>query len=336
MLRPGEPVDYGPLSFQPQTWRSNSQSTLLLPWVGSNVVFLTTRGEYDPQVMARWLNVLDQGWELYADLTGQRPNLHKHLNGRATIAAVPGFEYTCGAGCGYVGSTGIELAMFYRWNYPALRRNSNAIPHYVFYEMGRNFYTFGSRHSCFTTGFAVFMRYVCMDTLRCQDDDRRTRQTIEAAEPMIRQSELPFLRMFTNVDGLAEKQPRLKDPVGNAVNPSDQPVTYASAMLRLWRENGGNEWLQRFYRTLRKCPGVSGNTREGALQQCWNWYVAASIGARRDLSLIFVDDWRLPLSPEARKTLRSLNWLDEELTPEKVTQAVKAASPKLFDDQAER
>jgi hypothetical protein len=44
--------------------------------------------------------------------------------------------------------------------------------------MGRNFYTFGDRHSCFTTGFAVFMRCVCMDTLGCHDDDRRTREVI--------------------------------------------------------------------------------------------------------------------------------------------------------------
>jgi hypothetical protein len=65
--------------------------------------------------------------------------------------------------------------------YPALQRDPLAIPHYVFYEMGRNFYTFGDRHSCFVTGFAVFMRYVCMDTLKFHDEDRRTRQTIEEA-----------------------------------------------------------------------------------------------------------------------------------------------------------
>ena len=45
------------------------------------------------------------------------------------------------------------------------------MPHYVFYEMGRNYYTFGDRHSCFITGFAVFMRYVCMDALKCEDTD---------------------------------------------------------------------------------------------------------------------------------------------------------------------
>ena len=32
-----------------------------------------------------------------------------------SVAAVPDFDFTYGAGCGFVGSSGIELAMFYRW-----------------------------------------------------------------------------------------------------------------------------------------------------------------------------------------------------------------------------
>jgi hypothetical protein len=70
------------------------------------------------------------------------------------------------------------------------------MPHYVFYEMGRNFYTFGDRHSCFITGFAVFMRYVCMDALKCEDTDARTRQVIEGIEPLLSASGLSFLDLF--------------------------------------------------------------------------------------------------------------------------------------------
>jgi hypothetical protein len=221
--------------------------------------------------------------------------------------------------------------MFYDWNYPALKRNSNAIPHYVFYEMGRNFYTFGDRHSCFTTGFAVFMRYVCMDTLKCDDDDRATRQVIDEAEALIKRSDLPFLRIFTNADGLGEKEPRLKDVSGRAIEPSDQPVTYASAMLRLWRENGGNDWLRRFFRVLAECPAAPENTLEGAQQQCWDWYLAASLAARRDLSGVFVDDWRMPLAAEARKALTVIDWKEPGLTPARVSQRVKARSANPLD-----
>lgn len=329
-LKPGAPVDYAPLAFQPEVWKAKGQSTMLVPWTGSNVVFLTTPGEYDGRLMARWVQALDGGWALYADLTGRRPEPFKQLEGRATIAAVPDFEFTCGAGCGYLGASGIELAMFYRWNYPALQRDPQAIPHYVFYEMGRNFYTFGDRHSCFTTGFAVFMRYVCMDTLGCHDDDPGTRQVIEQAEAQVKRAGLPFLRMFTNADGLGEKEPRLRNAAGEPIQPSDQPVTYASAMLRLWREHGGNAWLRRFCHELRGCPGAPDSNREGARQQSWNWYLAASVAARRDLSGVFVDDWRLPLLAGARQALAAVNWKQPDLTAAMVDRQVRAAAPDVF------
>jgi hypothetical protein len=317
-LKPGPVIDYAPLAFQPKTWLEKKQSTELTPWEGSNVVFLTMAGDYNARIMTRWVQRLDAGWQLYTDLTEARPRVYKQLRSKTPIAAVPGFEYTCGAGCGYVGSTGIELAMFYKWNYPALLKNPEAMPHYVFYEMGRNFYTFGDRHSCFITGFAVFMRYVCMDTLQCQDEDKRTRDVIEKAELLVKQSDLSFLKMFTNTDGLDEKAPRLKDASGKPLNPSDQPVTYASAMLRLHRENGGNEWLRRFFHALAQCPKASPKERAGALQQSWNWYLAASLAARKDLSPVFVDQWRLPLSPVTRHALSKVDWKEANLTPAKL------------------
>jgi hypothetical protein len=323
VLQPGIPIDYAPLAFQPKVWAEKKQSTQMLPWEGTNIVFLTTPGDYDAKLMARWVQRLDAGWEQYADLTGAKPRPFKQINGKTTIAAVPGFEYTCGAGCGYVGSGGIELAMFYKWNYPALLKNPEAMPHYVFYEMGRNYYTFGDRHSCFITGFAVFMRYVCMDTLQCQDEDKKTRAAIEKAESLFKESGLSFLKTFTNVDGLSEKEPRLKDASGKALNPSDQPVTYASAMLRLYRENSGNDWLRRFFQALAQCPKASPKDRAGALQQSWNWYVSASLAAHKDLSPIFVDEWRLPLAAKTIEALRALDWNNSSLAPSSVAEKVK-------------
>jgi hypothetical protein len=327
-LQPGDPVDYAPLAFQPDTWKEKGTSTLLLPWTGENLVFLSRPGDYDSRLMTSWVRALDGGWQLYAELTGARPQPLKQLNGKATIAAVPGDEYTCGAGCGYVGHSGIELAMFYNWNYPELKRDSNAIPHYVFYEMGRNFYTFGDRHSCFTTGFAVFMRYVCMDALKLHDVDADTRKTIERAESLVKRSDMPFLRMFTPADGLDEKAPRLKDAQGNWVSPSDQPVTYASAMLRLRRQHGGDEWVQRFFRELATCPEAPGATRTGALEQCWSWYLCASVAAKKDLSPVFCDEWHLPLSKTTRDALSQLDWTAPDLRVALIRQEI---TPKWDD-----
>ena len=315
-------VDYGPLAFRPHVWENRHVSTLLSPWIGTNVVFLTTNGAYNIGLMSCWVNRLDQGWALYTELMPEPPRKLKHFDGRATIVAVPDFDFTCGAGCGYVGNTGIELAMFYARDFPAFERNTNSMPHYVFYEMGRNFFTLGDRHSAFTTGFAVFMRYVCMDTLSLEDEDSGTRRTIEDVERLIRKGNMPFLRTFTNMDGLSEKEPRVKDSAGQWVTPSDQPVTYASAMLRLWKENGGNEWLRRCFHSLAQCPPAPGSDREGALAQSWNWLVAASVAAKKDLSPVFVGDWRLPLSEQTRRELAGVNWLSKDLTASAVLEQV--------------
>ncbi len=293
---------------QPESWTRGGFSFELTPWRGKRVVFFTTSPQFDHKLMGIWVSRLDAGWQLYANLTGQLPRSFHQINGKPTIAAVPAYEVTCGAGCGYVGATGIELAMFYDHNYPELKSHPKAMPHYVFYEMGRNFYTFGNRHSCFTTGFAVFMRYVCMDALKCEDLEADTRKTIEAVEPRFAASGLNFLDLFTNTTCKDEKAHRVKDARGNVIIPSDQPVCYASAMLRLRRENGGNVWVKRFFHYLATCPEANPDSEAGALQQGLYWLISASLAARKDLSPIFAEQWHFPMTADQRSIMAGENW----------------------------
>jgi hypothetical protein len=320
-LMPGPRFDYSRYPFQPKSWEERALSLQLVPWAGSNVIFLTTENNLDPGLMGIWVSRLDAGWQLYADLTGRKPTPFKQFEGKVTIAAVPAAELTCGAGCGYVGATGIELAMFYDHNYPELRRHTNAMPHYVFYEMGRNFYTFGDRHSCFITGFAVFMRYVCMDALQCEDTDARTRKVIEDVEPLMAKSGMSFLDLFTTL-GAGEKVNRIKDANGKLVTPSDQPVRYATAMLRLRRENGGEAWVRRFFQELVSCPRFKPENKDGALSQGWYWLLCSSVAAQKDLSPLFAGDWKLPLAQETRAALGQIDWKKAGLTVKEVAATV--------------
>jgi len=321
-LKPGAPFDYSRHAFQPKAWEKRGISLQLIPWTGTNVLFLTTNADLDPDLMAKWVSRLDAGWQLYADLTGRKPNPFRQFEGKVTIAAVPGYDLTCGAGCGYVGATGIELAMFYDHNYPALKTHPEAMPHYVFYEMGRNYYTFGDRHSCFITGFAVFMRYVCMDALRCEDTDARTRKVIESVEPLLATSGLSFLDLFTMATGVGEKVSRIRDANGKRVDPSDQPVRYATAMLRLRRENGGDAWVKRFFHALASAPTSKPDTKDGALNQGWYWLLCANVAAQKDLSPVFAGEWRLPISEATRTALGKIDWKKEGLTLKEVAAAV--------------
>jgi hypothetical protein len=317
-FKPGEPIDYKKYAFKPQRWAQTKKSTMLYPWVGKEVVFLTTTSDLDSKVMKQWVDRLDGGWGIYANLVGRRPRAHKHMDGKVTIGAVPDGSYSCGVGCGFIGATGIELGKFYREDYPKLVKQPQAFPHYAFYEMGRNYYVFGKRHDLFVTGFAVFMRYVCMDALKCEDYDAKTRKTIEACEALYAESDIPFMKAFTNVASKqGEKGNRLK------IHPSDQPVMYTTAMLKLRKDYGGDAWCKKFFAALHQCPEVDAKTLEGATKQCLNWLVSASIGAGKDLSLVFVDRWRMPLTKDARAALAKIDWTDEKLDPAKVIQSLK-------------
>ena len=110
----------------------------LVPWQGEKVVVLTDpRTARDPDVMTRLVGALDRAYGYYADTTGRTPALNKSLNGRDTVAEVP---HTCGAGCGYLGSTGIEVQTYYFESmYREVAQNDrySQIP---FYELGRNFW----------------------------------------------------------------------------------------------------------------------------------------------------------------------------------------------------
>jgi hypothetical protein len=323
--RPGEPIDYQP--FFPEKWAEKKQSTRMIPWEGERVVLLTTGTNFDPKTITVFLDRFDAGWKLYADLIGRQPAPNRQHKGKPTIAAVPDWSYTCGMGCGYSGATGIEVGGFYSGDYELVGRRPEAFPHYYFYEMGRNYYLFGNQMNSFGTGFAVFMRYVCMDTLECRDPDGRTRESIEKAESLLKATGLDFLEAFTMSAGMGEKVNRL-----NNLNPSDQPVLYASVMLKLRRDYGGDEWVKRFFHSLATCPNAgSDNSQESGRAQGLNWLIAASCAAKQDLSELFVDRWRLPLGPRSRAAFARTDWKASDLSPGKIIEILPADElPKGF------
>lgn len=311
-LEPGKPIDYKPLAFYPDRWEKQGVDFAMTPWRGENVVFLTTSPDFDHDVMGGLLKTLDHGWGHYGELTGAAPTPTRVVDGLPVLAAVPNWKLTCGYGCGYVGGTGIELSAFYQSDYVNITKDPKAVPDYYFYEMGRNYYTFGDKHSLFVTGFAVFMRYVCLDELGLKSG-QPTRRIIESAESIYTESDLAFLPTFTNHAGLSEKQNRLTGTDGKPIGPTDQPVMYASAMLRLRRDNGGDAWVSRFFRQLATCPVVKPNDEATASRQTLNWFAAASCAARQDLSPVFVDEWRMPLSEGQREALTTVAWDDPEI-----------------------
>jgi hypothetical protein len=318
LIEPGPLVEYVP--FDPAAWATGGFSTQFYPWKGQEIAFLTITDDLDPVLMTQFVGNLDGGWALYKDFTGRTPSPFKMVDGLPTIAAIHINAPNCGAGCGFIGATGIQAGGFYETVYPALSARPNQVPHLYFYEMGRNFYTFGDKHESFITGFAVFMRYVCIDKLGVYDAEPNERTKINNAINAYKSGNYTFLRTFTNGYGLTEKMERVPG--------CDQPVMYASMMLKLWKQFG-DEWLRKFFRGIMTCPGGSSGTEEGARKNALALFASASCAAGQDLSSIFVDEWRMILSTQERAYLNGVNWSSPTLTAGAVVQGMLSSAPPV-------
>ncbi|MFK7821611.1 MAG: family 20 glycosylhydrolase [Planctomycetaceae bacterium] len=316
-----KPANYQRLAFYPKRWRKANIDFEMLAWEGRNVVLLTKKGGYDAKVLTAFVKRLDDAWQVYSELIGSQPRRFKQINGKPTICAIPRNDLSCGYGCGFVGATGIEASAFYSIDLPEFQKRPDGFQHYYFYEMGRNFFVFGDRHSLFTTGYAVFMRYVCMDQLNCFDRDARTRKTIEGCEEIYAESDIRFFDAFTNL-GSGEKSNRLKNAKGRVISPSDQPVMYATAMLKLRRDYGGDAWVKKFFHKMRESKSQRATDTESAKTQVYNWLVCASHAAGRDLTPVFADRWRMPFTKDQRRLMQSVDFTAENASVVKLVNAL--------------
>lgn len=320
-FEPDSSIDYTPLAFFPERWRSRKIGATMHVYRGSHVVFLclVSRGPYDPAVMSYLVSRLDAGWKgalrvVACPSPAPRTPAHVVAGSAALVAAVPDPALTCGYGCGYTGCAGVEVAGFYDRDYPALLEEARggsplrSFPHYYYYEFGRNFCVFGPKHSSFGTGFAVLLRYFLMDLVGATDPDAPVRERIEQCEELYAEAATScgrrhdFVGTMTRTSNSAEKADRIPGHV-----PSDQPCMYASAQLRLLRKSGTEEWLRKFFAALRTVPHIEEDSATPEVQ-CDIWFVCASAAAGRLLEEEFVKRWRFHVAAGRLDSLRTIDW----------------------------
>jgi len=136
-------------------------------WLGSSTAWLTLRSDRDPNTMAKIVTASDGAYRIYKAITGREPVPSKVFDGRSILAEVPD-GLTCGAGCGYLGSTGIELSsLHFDTLYNGVTQR-NEYDQAMFYEFGRNFWFYGNQLGVidsFVTGFAIANRFIAIDRL---------------------------------------------------------------------------------------------------------------------------------------------------------------------------
>jgi hypothetical protein len=275
----------------------------LTPWEGKHLVFLTQRTDLDPSVMQRVLAVYDAGYELYMAATGREPapNPLRQVHHKNTVAEV---DKTCGAGCGQVGSSGIELSHdAFKYLYAAAGRGH--VDHLVLYELGRNFWFFqsklefnayvskkpGGRGSgdAMLHGYPILMSTVFLQELKATAeingasfDALREEQVAwfakYAADP--RQT---FWTLFSDYDASL-----VTLPSGNRIGTMN---FFSMMVFHLAQQHGGTGFVLRFWQAMGRMPDIA--SAQDALD---NFYVAASEAAGQDLRADFARVLKVPVS----------------------------------------
>jgi chitodextrinase len=293
--------DYSQINAKPTQYTS-MRNVLhnLQAWEGQHVAVLSRRADASPLVMRAMVKTFDDAYRYYRNTTGHTPGNYFTYNGKLSIADV---DDTCGFACGFLNVTGIEIQRDGSdILYNGVEKN-NQYDHVVFYELGRNFWGFGPKlefkepdnSDAIVTGFAVFMRFQSMEAVG-----------IEPA-PF---GSVPFKEFKTQVQGLVDLY--LADPTLNWENTlkiSRAPNNilnlggtdlFASFLYRLKRDYGGEAFISRLWHEVAKRPAAT--STQGAVD---NFFLATCAAANKNLSTLFINTWRWPISAEAQSLART-------------------------------
>jgi serralysin len=269
----------------------------LYTYEGSYVSILMRNKGLDSVTMFNWVHTMDNCYLYYKSVTGREPakqNGATYLNNRTTIADV---QNTCGAGCGYLGATGIEILNAYTDRMYNFILQDNQYDQEPFYEFGRNFWFYGDQLAYknsdidpVTTGYAVFMRFMAIDATKV------------TPAPF---NSTPFSDFRTAEEGLVDAYvPNINYNWSNTLgagagisNPMGLGATdlVSSFLMRLTRDYGGDAFVHKFWKAAGSRPAASAT--QDAVD---NFVLAACSAANKNLTSLFITTWRWPVSAQAQ------------------------------------
>lgn len=284
----GCPIEYN--SFQ-------NKRELLYPWKGRNIIMLTQQNNLDTNIMKQWVFSLDNAYDYYKSITNREPNIisDKYFFNLRTIAQV---NSTCGAGCGYLGASGIEyLRSFFNVDYLRIL-NGRGINHIPFYELGRNFWFYEDKveykenSGSIATGFAIFMRYKSIE-------NQPYKFTFESISIDSLKSETKSLYLNLIKDTSCSWQKNIfekKGINGKFYNYSSSDII-ASILFYLSDNYGDSNYLKKFFNLLDSLP--KSNSTQTSID---NFIIASSIAANKNLSCFF-KSMKFPISDNVIRSL---------------------------------
>ena len=266
----------------------DNETIQLYPWEGKKVVVMTVSKNLDPIIMGRILTALDLSYATYNELTNFTPVSAKSYNGKLLIAEIPQNLKNCGAGCGYLGATGIQIYDKYFLKLYEDVKNRNQFDQVLFYELGRNFWDYSNwnqrlafkENDSVVTGFAVLMRFVTMVENDIPISDFNSYTGVQFLETVRKLAQIYLSTpnfAFSNTFAIQK-------------SPGELGTTdlWASVMMDFAKRYGGENFYTEFFKSIQTLPQA--NT---TLEAVKNWETALSKAAKTDVSNEFANTWKM-------------------------------------------
>lgn len=269
----------------------NPNGRQLYPWWGEHIVLLSYENTLNASAMKTWVDTMDFGYEYYLKCTRHTPGISSdnYIDGRICIAATKDLP---AAGIGGLGWTAIWI------NYDNFIAAYNSYLNgeeelLTLYELGRNFWMFGSKITyngdepeC--TGYSVFMRKLISMQFRNED-------TISYPNELFNDYMSQTNRTWQNTIAL--------DKGIDSQYGSNSTDLFASFLFELQKRYGGPDYIVSFWNYVSERPDAI--SEQAAVD---NIVVAASQAAGKNLCSLF-EEWRWPVSQSAKSAIQSLGLL---------------------------
>ncbi len=288
-----------PITYYGNCHGENPDGRPMYPWWGEHMVLLSYEADLEPSAMKKWVDAADTIYEFYLKCTGGRTpwiDSSCYINDRICLAATHGLPAAAEA---WVGGTGIWMnSINFEGVYNSYKNGyqDGLTP----YEMGRNFWMFGSKITYGTdepecTGYSNFMAR--MATVEILDQTFSNPET----DPTWNIDKL-FDIYMSNPNNTYENTIAVERGIDN---PYGQGATdlFACFLFELQERYGGLDWVVKFWNYVSQRPDAA--SEQTAVD---NLIVAASQAAGKSLCDLF-EEWRWPVSQNARAAVQALGLL---------------------------
>jgi hypothetical protein len=318
---------------QPYKTFEGDQLTLY-SWSGDKIMLLSALNTLNATTMNNWVSKMDAAYNYYALCTGREPDFYvgaTYINNRSTIAQV---NSTCGAGCGYLGTTGIEMLSSYFSNMYNSINSQNLYDQVPFYELGRNFWFYDSKlkyqnNDPIVTGYAVYMRFMAMEAANVNGAPFNSWTFSEFKNNVV--NLLPTYMADNSLNWSNTLG------VGAGVPNSNLGATDLFASFCFYLNNTYKEkkWVENVWKYAALRPDAN-NTQEAVN----NFIIASSQAANRNLVSLFTY-WKWPVSTSVNTYLNSIglytavaeinNFKSIQIFPNPTSEIITIASNQVFE-----